>query len=82
MDDDQRSLADLVTVIGHAATISAGGGWVSDHEHGLQLKAASVTTIQLTTLKGYRQAVDRRRRGRGDHTGSGVIVAENTKRPR
>ena len=53
-----RGQRDLVTVIGHAATISAGkfisatGEWVTDREHGLQFKAAAVTTTQPTTLEG------------------------------
>ena len=53
-----RGRRDLVTVVGHAASISAGefisagGGWVSDREHGLQFKAASVTATQPTTLEG------------------------------
>ena len=40
-----RGQRDLVTVVGHAAQISAGewvsatGVWVNDRQHGLQLKA-------------------------------------------
>jgi len=45
-----RGQRDLVAVVGHAATISAGefisatGWWTTDRDHGLQFKAASVTT--------------------------------------
>jgi len=53
-----RGQRDLVAVIGHAATINAGefisavGWWTTDREHGLQFKAAQVTTTQPTTLEG------------------------------
>jgi len=53
-----RGQRDLVAVVGHAATISAGefisatGWWTTDREHGLQFKAAQVTTTQPTTLEG------------------------------
>ena len=51
-----RGQRDLVAVVGHAASINAGefisatGLWTTDREHGLQFKAASVTTTQPTTL--------------------------------
>jgi len=53
-----RGQRDLVAVVGHAATINAGefisatGLWTTDREHGLQFKAAQVTTTQPTTLEG------------------------------
>ena len=53
-----RGRRDLVAVVGHAAAVSAGefisatGWWTTDREHGLQFKAASVTTTQPTTLEG------------------------------
>jgi len=53
-----RGQRDLVAVIGHAASISAGefisatGLWTTDREHGLQFKATQVTTTQPTTLEG------------------------------
>ena len=53
-----RGQRDLVAVVGHAATISAGefisaaGCWTTDREHGLQFKAAQITTTQPTTLEG------------------------------
>jgi len=53
-----RGQRDLMAVVGHAATINAGefisatGWWATDREHGLQFKAAQVTTTQPTTLEG------------------------------
>jgi exodeoxyribonuclease V alpha subunit len=53
-----RGQRDLVAVVGHAATISAGefisatGLWTTDREHGVQFKATQVTTTQPTTLEG------------------------------
>jgi len=53
-----RGQRDLVAVVGHAAAINAGefisatGMWTTDREHGLQFKAAQVTTTQPTTLEG------------------------------
>ncbi len=53
-----RGKRDLVAVVGHAAAISAGefisatGLWTTDREHGLQFKAAQVTTTQPTNLEG------------------------------
>ncbi len=53
-----RGQRDLVAVVGHAAAINAGefisatGLWTTDREHGLQFKAAQVTTTQPTTLEG------------------------------
>ena len=49
---------DLVTVIGNAASITAGeyiecqGCWVNDKQHGLQFKAQDLKTVQPTTLAG------------------------------
>lgn len=45
-----RGHRDLVTVVGHAAMISAGefvqmsGRWFNDHTHGLQFKAGTLKT--------------------------------------
>jgi len=53
-----RGQRDLVAVVGHAAAINAGefisatGMWTTDREHGLQFKAAQITTTQPTTLEG------------------------------
>ena len=52
-----RGHRDLVTVIGHAAEISAGewvtisGQWHNDREHGLQFKAAFLRASAPTTAE-------------------------------
>jgi exodeoxyribonuclease V alpha subunit len=49
---------DLVTVIGNAATITAGewltaeGEWVQDRDHGMQLKAEFIKTSEPTSEEG------------------------------
>jgi exodeoxyribonuclease V alpha subunit len=49
---------DLVTVVGHAATISpgeaiqAGGSWINDRTHGLQFKAAWLRAAAPTSIEG------------------------------
>lgn len=49
---------DLVTVVGSAASVSAGefiecaGVWANDRQHGLQFKASELKTVQPTTLEG------------------------------
>jgi exodeoxyribonuclease V alpha subunit len=53
-----RSHRDLVTVVGHAATISAGewitasGDWVNDRTHGQQFRARFLKTSEPTTVEG------------------------------
>jgi exodeoxyribonuclease V alpha subunit len=53
-----RGQRDLITVVGHAATISAGewvqlsGSWINDRTHGLQFKAAFLKVSPPTTLEG------------------------------
>ncbi len=53
-----RGQRDLVTVIGSAASVTAGeylecsGCWVNDRQHGLQFKARQLRVIQPTTLDG------------------------------
>lgn len=53
-----RGRRDLVTVIGHAALVSAGeavqatGAWVNDREHGLQFRADFLKASAPTTLEG------------------------------
>jgi exodeoxyribonuclease V alpha subunit len=53
-----RGHRDLVTVVGHAATISAGewvtasGEWVNDRTHGLQFKARFLKTSAPTSVDG------------------------------
>src|SRR5918999_5853295 len=53
-----RGQRDLITLIGHAATISAGefvqatGAWVNDRAHGLQFRAAFLKASAPTTAEG------------------------------
>src|SRR5678815_3902713 len=53
-----RGHRDLVTVVGHAATISAGewitasGEWVNDRTHGQQFKARFMRTSAPTSVEG------------------------------
>jgi exodeoxyribonuclease V alpha subunit len=53
-----RSHRDLVTVVGHAATISAGewitatGEWANDRTHGQQFKARFLRTSAPTSTEG------------------------------
>jgi ATP-dependent exoDNAse (exonuclease V) alpha subunit len=53
-----RSRRDLVPVVGHAASISAGefihavGVWLTDRTHGLQFKADLLKTTPPTTKEG------------------------------
>ena len=53
-----RGQRDLVTVVGHAATIASGewvqmsGTWINDRTHGLQFKAAFLKASPPTTLEG------------------------------
>ena len=53
-----RGHRDLVTLVGHAAMISAGewvtasGAWINDREHGLQFKAHFLKTSAPSTIEG------------------------------
>src|ERR1700686_1606746 len=53
-----RGHRELVTVIGHAATIAAGewitasGDWVNDHTHGQQFRARFLKTSAPTSVEG------------------------------
>src|SRR3954465_4755866 len=53
-----RGQKDLVTVVGHAATIAPGefvqlsGVWVNDRTHGLQFRASFLKASPPTTLEG------------------------------
>jgi exodeoxyribonuclease V alpha subunit len=71
-----RGQRDLVTVVGHAATISAGefiqasGGWINDRRHGIQFKAAFLKTSPPTTLDGIERYL-----GSGMIRGIGPVYA-------
>jgi exodeoxyribonuclease V alpha subunit len=53
-----RAHRDLVTIVGHAATISAGewmtasGEWINDRTHGQQFKARFMRTSAPTSIDG------------------------------
>ena len=53
-----RGQRDLMTVVGHAATISAGefvqatGEWINDRTHGVQFKASVLQVSAPTTVEG------------------------------
>jgi exodeoxyribonuclease V alpha subunit len=53
-----RGQRDLVTVLGHAAMVSAGefvqasGSWVNDRTHGVQFKASFLKATAPTTIEG------------------------------
>ncbi len=71
-----RGQRDLVTVIGHAASISAGewvqisGSWINDRTHGLQFKAAFLKASAPTTLEGIEKYL-----GSGMIRGIGPVYA-------
>jgi exodeoxyribonuclease V alpha subunit len=54
----RRGPIELVTVVGHAAAISAGewitaaGDWVNDRTHGQQFKARFLKTSMPTSVEG------------------------------
>ena len=72
-----RGQRDLVTVIGHAALISAGefiqasGTWVNDRTHDLQFRAAFLKATPPTTLEGIERYL-----GSGMIRGIGDVYAK------
>src|SRR5580704_1698060 len=72
-----RGQKDLVTVVGHAATIAAGefvqisGQWVNDRTHGLQFRAAFLKSSPPTTLEGIERYL-----GSGMIRGIGPVYAK------
>src|SRR5919199_3622352 len=71
-----RGHRDLVTVVGHAAMITAGefvqasGVWINDRTHGLQLKASFLKATAPTTLEGIEKYL-----GSGMIRGIGPVYA-------
>lgn len=71
-----RSHRDLVTVVGHAATVSAGewitatGDWVNDRTHGQQFKARFLRTSAPTSVDGIEKYL-----GSGMIRGIGPVYA-------
>src|SRR5690242_17965388 len=72
-----RGQRDLITVLGHAAIISAGefvqasGIWVNDRTHGVQFKAAFLKAAQPTTIEGIEKYL-----GSGMIRGIGPVYAK------
>src|SRR3954463_1086339 len=72
-----RGHRDLITVVGHAASISAGefvqatGAWVNDRTHGLQFKAGFLRTTMPTTVEGIEKYM-----GSGMIRGIGPVYAK------
>jgi exodeoxyribonuclease V alpha subunit len=72
-----RGHRDLVTVVGHAATISAGewitasGEWINDRTHGQQFKARFLKTSTPTSIDGIEKYL-----GSGMIRGIGPIYAK------
>jgi exodeoxyribonuclease V alpha subunit len=72
-----RGQRDLVTVVGHAASISAGewvqlsGTWINDRTHGLQFKASFLKATQPTTVEGIEKYL-----GSGMIRGIGPVYAQ------
>ena len=71
-----RGQRELITVVGHAATIAAGefvqlsGNWVNDRTHGLQFRAGFLKASPPTTLEGIERYL-----GSGMIRGIGPIYA-------
>src|SRR5258707_13196697 len=76
-----RGHRDLVTVIGHAATISAGewitasGEWVNDRTHGQQFRARFMRTSAPTSVDGIEKYL-----GSGMIRGIGPVYAQKLAR--
>ena len=72
-----RGHRDLVTVVGHAATIAAGewvtasGEWINDRTHGQQFKARFMRTSEPTSIDGIEKYL-----GSGMIRGIGPVYAK------
>src|SRR5881628_353676 len=72
-----RGQRDLITVLGHAAMISAGefvqasGAWVNDRTHGVQFRASFLKAAVPTTIEGIEKYL-----GSGMIRGIGPIYAK------
>src|SRR5438046_7171976 len=71
-----RGQRDLITVLGHAAAISAGefvqasGAWVNDRIHGVQFRASFLKVATPTTVEGIEKYL-----GSGMIRGIGPVYA-------
>ena len=72
-----RGQRDLITVLGHAAMISAGefvqasGSWINDRTHGVQFRASFLKAAAPTTIEGIEKYL-----GSGMIRGIGPIYAK------
>jgi exodeoxyribonuclease V alpha subunit len=72
-----RGQRDLITLVGHAAMISAGefiqasGGWVNDRTHGAQFRASFLKATAPTTVEGIEKYL-----GSGMIRGIGPVYAK------
>lgn len=72
-----RGHRDLITVVGHAASVAAGewvqlsGSWTNDRQHGLQFKASYLKATQPTTREGIEKYL-----GSGMIRGIGPVYAK------
>jgi exodeoxyribonuclease V alpha subunit len=72
-----RGQRELITVVGHAATIAAGefvqlsGAWVNDRTHGMQFRASFLKSSPPTTLEGIERYL-----GSGMIRGIGPVYAK------
>ncbi len=72
-----RGQRDPITVIGHAAMISAGefvqasGGWINDRTHGVQFRASFLKATAPTTIEGIEKYL-----GSGMIRGIGPVYAK------
>src|ERR1700681_2825571 len=72
-----RGHRELITIVGHAATISAGewvtasGEWINDHTHGQQFKARFMRTSAPTSIDGIEKYL-----GSGMIRGIGPVYAK------
>ncbi|MBV8890864.1 MAG: AAA family ATPase, partial [Acidobacteria bacterium] len=72
-----RGQRDLITVVGHAAMISAGefvqasGSWINDRTHGVQFRASFLKAAAPTTIEGIEKYL-----GSGMIRGIGPIYAK------
>jgi exodeoxyribonuclease V alpha subunit len=72
-----RGQRDLITVVGHAAMISAGefvqasGSWVNDRTHGIQFRASFLKATAPTTVEGIEKYL-----GSGMIRGIGPVYAK------
>ena len=72
-----RSQRDLITLVGHAAMISAGefvqasGSWINDRTHGVQFRASFLKATAPTTVEGIEKYL-----GSGMIRGIGPVYAK------